>query len=155
LTISIRQRVLSVIVVAAATLFAPATAAHATPSGSSSAHPRVVTFPGAAASKGSVSTAAACPITVYGYTGQRVCGYGYSYIDRGNGNVEWFVIGTNYAVYHIWPSSGGWKSLGGQSSRNDTWGAIAYLNPEGVSTVGTNELLYCRDWPWTRGWERC
>ena len=99
------------------------------------------------------STLSSCAITAYGYTGYRICEFDYSYIDRGNGNVEWFVVGTNYAIFHIWPGSGGWHSLGGQARTATPNGAYAYLY--GVQTIGTNHYWYCRDWPWSSGWYRC
>lgn len=99
------------------------------------------------------STLSSCAITKYGYTGYRICEFDYSYIDRGNGHIEWFVVGTNYAIYHIWPGSGGWKSLGGRARTATPNGAYAYLY--GVQTIGTNHYWYCRDWPWGSGWYRC
>jgi hypothetical protein len=112
----------------------------------------VTTIAGTKRADGS-SPLSSCAITLYGYTGYRICEFDYSYINWGNGNVEWFVVGTNYAIYHIWLNSGGWHSLGGQADRQTPNGAYAYLF--GVSTWGTNDLFYCRDWPWSSGWYRC
>jgi hypothetical protein len=112
----------------------------------------VHTYSGVAAA-GGASPQAACAITVYGYTGYRVCGFDYSSFDWGGGNVEYFVVGTNYAIFHIWLNSGGWKSLGGQADRAAPNGAYAYLY--GVETIGTDGYWWCRDWPYSSGWYQC
>lgn len=101
----------------------------------------------------SVTPLSSCAITLYGYTGYRICEFTYSNINWGNGNVEWFVVGTDYAIWHIWLNSGGWHSLGGQADRQTPNGAYSYLY--GVATWGTDDNFYCRDWPWSRGWYRC
>lgn len=98
------------------------------------------------------SLLSSCPITVYGYTGYRICEFGYSTWDHGGG-VEWFVVGSDYAVWHAWPGSGGWHSLGGQASRTAPNGA--YTNGRGVATFGTDGRPWCRDWPWNYDWYRC
>jgi hypothetical protein len=141
-------------IVAVLALLVPTTAQAAPSGGVDTSHSRAVKTPSASAT--SAVAAAACAITRYGYTGYEVCGYGHSALDWGGGNVETFVVGTNYEIYHIWKGSGGWKSLGGQSSRSNSYGAQVYNYPvNGVATVGTNNLLYCRDWPWSSGWFRC
>jgi hypothetical protein len=100
----------------------------------------------------------ACAITVYGYTGYRVCEFAYSSLDWGGGNVEVFVVGTDYAIYHIWNGSGGWHSLGGMARNTTPNGAYAFNSPSiGVETIGTDNNWYCNYWgsaSWS-GWQRC
>lgn len=107
---------------------------------------------------GDASTLSSCAITAYGHTGYRICEFDMSVVDHGGGNLEYFVIGTNYAMYHIWRNSNGWRSLGGEADRQTPNGAYAYSTGGGgfgVSMFGTNDALYCRDWPWTSPWRRC
>jgi hypothetical protein len=144
-------RMLGIGVLALGLLAAPAPLAAATTSGDDAPPATVATVAGTL--RGDVSTLSSCAITKYGYTGYRICEFDYSYIDRGNGNIEWFVVGTNYAIYHIWPGSGGWHSLGGRARTATPNGAYAYLY--GVETIGTNNYWYCRDWPWSSGWYQC
>ncbi len=99
------------------------------------------------------SAADACPVTAYGYTGYAICDFIYSTYDWGGGNLEYFVVGTDYQIWHAWKGSGGWHSLGGQASRATPNGAYAYA--KGVATYGTDRNLWCRDHPWTNGWRRC
>ena len=143
-------RILGIGVLALALFAAPGAAATAESSGGTS-QATVNTFAGS--DRDDASTSSACAITKYGYTGYRICEFDYSNIDRGNGNIEWFVVGANYAIYHIWPGSGGWKSLGGRARTATPNGAYAYFY--GVQTIGTNHYWYCRDWPWGSGWYRC
>lgn len=115
----------------------------------------VVTHPGT--DTDGASTFSSCAIYRYGYLGYRVCEF--AYFDRywSDGNVETFVIGTNYAVYHIWASSGGWKSLGGRARTATPNGAYPSLVYLGVRTIGTDNYWWCRYWTasaWTP-WQRC
>jgi len=146
---------IAVLVIALCISVAPLAAATSADNGSTnSVQPSVsVTKIAGTERAGSASTLSSCAITLYGYTGYRICGFDYSYINWGNGNVEWFVVGTNYAIWHIWLNSGGWHSLGGQADRQTPNGAYTYLY--GVATWGTDDFLWCRDWPWSSGWYRC
>jgi hypothetical protein len=154
-------RIVGALIAALILLMLPATAAHASARADQPVllHAKLMQPVPPAAGKTAAAAADSCPVTEYGYTGQRLCAYGWTYLDRGNGNLEYFVIGTNYAVYHIWKGASGWKSLGGQTSRTIVYGAVAYAYTDGsgsgVSTYGTNNLQYCRDWPWTADWYRC
>jgi hypothetical protein len=101
-----------------------------------------------------------CPITRYGYTGRYVCSHGYRYIDRGGGNEEWFVVGTDFSIWHIWLNSGGWHSLGGLASAFTPNGAYLWFSANGtmgVWTIGAEpeRRAWCRAWPWTSGWQLC
>lgn len=103
------------------------------------------------------SVNAACAITRYGHTGYRVCGF--AYFDRywSSGNVETFVVGTNYAIYHIWSTSNGWRGLGGRARTQTPNGAYPSNVFLGVRTIGTDHRYWCRYWSssgWT-GWQRC
>lgn len=104
----------------------------------------------------SVSPNSLCAITEYGYTGQRICGYDYTSFDWGGGNVEYFVIGGDYAIWHIWNGSGGWQSLGGTAGAFSSNGVYPISNVTGVWTYGTDGNRWCNDWgtPWS-GWHLC
>jgi hypothetical protein len=115
--------------------------------------PEVTTY-AANAAEGGATTLAGCPITRYGYTGYRVCGFAYFDYTWSDGNVETFVVGTNYSIYHIWATSKGWQSLGGIASPNAPNGAYPTV-PLGVWTYGKDENKWCRLHPWTSGWARC
>lgn len=104
-----------------------------------------------------VSVKAPCAITVHGYRGYRVCGFDYFYYDWGGGNTEWFVVGTNYQIYHAWKGSGGWKRLGGKARTATPNGAYA-TSPTGVATIGTDNDCWWRprgNGSWPGSWRRC
>lgn len=94
-----------------------------------------------------------CPVEQYGYRGTAICEFGWNYMVHPSG-IEYFVIGTNFAVYHVWPGSGGWKSLGGRARAAEPNG-VTVIGNRTIRIVGTNRALYCRDWPWSSGWYRC
>jgi hypothetical protein len=110
---------------------------------------------------GVVTAEPGCPTppTYAGYPGRMVCGYGYSALDWGGGNVEWFVVGTDFSIWHIWLNSGGWHSLGGLASAFAPNGAYPWVSDTevGVWTIGAESQRrpWCNAWPWTRGWQLC
>jgi hypothetical protein len=99
-----------------------------------------------------------CPFPAYGYVGRYICEYAVTSIDWGGGNKEYFVVGTDFSIWHIWLNSGGWHSLGGLASAFEPNGAFAFARstPSGVKvgvwTYGTDRAKWCRDWPWTGWW---
>lgn len=108
------------------------------------------------------TAAAACTLSIvrYGYTGWIPCGTTTAYIPWPDG-FEWFVIGNDWSVYHIWPGAVGWQYLGGHVNmfaplslttyyRMDSVGVI--LSPEGVQVEGNDGNTYCRDWPYDQDW---
>jgi hypothetical protein len=103
------------------------------------------------------STNANCGITRYGYSGVRICEF--DYFDRvwSSGNIETFVVGSNYAIWHIWAGSGGWRTLGGQARVQTPNGALPSNVYLGVRTVGTDHFWWCRYWSATAWspWQRC
>jgi hypothetical protein len=117
---------------------------------------RVRVMPGTGAAAGSASpdaqadggatTLSSCATTAYGYTGYRICEFVWFVVEHRNGSEEWFVIGTNYAVWHIWPGSGGWKSLGGTARRATPNGTYFVTDTGfyGVRTIGTDNWSWCR-----------
>lgn len=108
-------------------------------------------------SKDKASVKAACAIDAYGHRGYRVCGFDYFRYDWGGGNYEYFVVGTNYAVWHIWKGASGWKSLGGKARTAAPNGTYA-TSPVGVATIGTDNNCWWRprgNGSWPGGWRRC
>ncbi|MFE0170803.1 hypothetical protein ACFWZ2_00680 [Streptomyces sp. NPDC059002] len=101
-----------------------------------------------------------CPIEAYGHKGWTFCdtpGFAYNW---GGGNIEYFVVGTNYAVYHIWKGASDWKSLGGKvsSTRIGVWDAQDVVGQVGAAVYGTDNRCWWRprgngSWPGT--WRRC
>jgi hypothetical protein len=108
---------------------------------------------------GDATTLSSCATEVYGYTGYRICEFAWFYVRHVNGSKEYFVVGTNYAVFHIWPGSGGWKSLGGKARRaipNGTY-PVTDTGYYGVRTIGTDNWSWCRfnvRGSWS-GWDTC
>ncbi len=107
------MRKLSAIVTIAAALLAGTTAT------------AVATVP--AAQPAAAAQPRQCGEDVYGYDGywgQKVCGTRTMEADwNGDGSrMEKFVIGTDNAVWHIWPGSGGWWSMGGSADDTSSWG---------------------------------
>jgi hypothetical protein len=123
--------------------FAPTSVAASPPSSSDIVD--VVVMPGTSSASDSVALSS-CSVSVYGYSGKRICEFAWFYYTHSNGSREYFVVGTNYAVYHAWQGSGGWKSLGGQARRalpNGTY-PVHDTGYEGVRTIGTDNWSWCR-----------
>lgn len=108
---------------------------------------------------GEPSTQAACIFTAYGYTGRVPCEFRVDAWTTPGGEVEYFMVGTDYAMWHIWPGSGGWKSLGGRARAATPNGAYVYFYPrDGVQMIGTDNQWWCLDYnggTWRPGWYRC
>lgn len=110
-----------------------------------------------AVTKQSVSPASNCTVpSPYG-TGLTPCGDVYSWVTYSNGSQEWFAIGTDYHIYHIWAGSNGWHSLGGTAanySGNGAWSHYVNDNNVWIYTVGTDNAYYCdyRGIPTWSGW---
>jgi hypothetical protein len=116
----------------------------------------------------SVSSAAnACSIIRFGYSGEDECGTAVLDVPAGsvanNGSAESFVIGTDWSIWHAWPGSNGWHSLGGQSIH----ALYVGIHPNGVFlwssspfaiwTYGTDSNEWCINWgtPAWQGWHAC
>jgi hypothetical protein len=108
------------------------------------------------------AAAQACPVSEFGYGGEAACGTFTLYVPAGrvanNGGPEAFVIGTDWAIWHAWPGSNGWHSLGGQArhaSGNgiDLWDDDPFV----ITTIGTDNRPWCDAWgsPAWSGWGLC
>jgi hypothetical protein len=98
---------------------APAAPASATES-TSAAWPKVTrTTIGSAT--GTMSVAAACPVTVYGYRGTLLCGATAMEIEWSPGRLEFFGIATDRSIWHVWPNGGGWKVMPGNGHADDIY----------------------------------
>lgn len=112
----------------------------------------------AASAPADADSASSCAVSEYGYTGYRICGFVPSQVKYSNGDIEYFVVGTNYAVFHIWRGASGWKSLGGVARPTTPNGAYSFTSPVGVATIGTDNRYWCRyrgDGSWSGGWSLC
>jgi hypothetical protein len=100
-----------------------------------------------------------CAIKRHNHTGYRICEMSWDYYDWGRGNVETFVVGTNFQIYHIWKGASGWKSLGGKALAAAGNGVGVFTSPRfGVVTIGTDGNGWCRyrgNGNWAGGWKRC
>ncbi len=113
-----------------------------------------------AARSSSVSPAfSACPVTAFGYDGAGICGtQGLTVYDSNGNPVEAFVIGTDWAIWHAWPGSNGWHSLGGVAEHSTANGVGLWsASPYAIWTYGTHHIQYCDNWgtPKWGGWHTC
>ncbi|MGW8377926.1 hypothetical protein [Streptomyces sp. ODS28] len=118
--------------------------------------PTVTTYPGTDVD-GDDSVNNPCPIKLYGYTGRRICEFQYFRYDWGDGNLEYFVVGTNYSVWHIWKGADGWKNLGGTARTEEPNGTYD-TDPPGVATVSPGHNCWWRPWDggsWPGTWRLC
>lgn len=149
-----RAAIAAVTFFAVGALAAPASAAtqNATAGGNA-----VVASSGA----GVVPAFSSCPVSAFGYAGQKICGtteYDHPGID---GRVaEVFVIGTNWQIWHAWQGSNGWHSLGGVAQHSSTNGVFLWsLSPFAIKTHGNDSsgTWYCDNWgvPSWGGWHPC
>lgn len=100
-----------------------------------------------------------CGINFFGYAGAYICDTSVLFRYDGNGDLEEvFVIGTNWAVWHAWPGSNGWHSLGGAAQQISDNGVSQWSsNPYAIWTFGTDGHEWCDNWgtPTWGGWHRC
>ncbi|MFI6929429.1 hypothetical protein [Streptomyces sp. NPDC050287] len=99
---------------------------------------------------------AGCAITRYGYTGYKTCSSDVHDTTWADGHTETFVIGTNYQVYRISASSGGWKSMGGTAT--NVWDTFYSGGRPTVQVINSNAThkLWCNSYSsgWS-GWYAC
>jgi uncharacterized low-complexity protein len=101
---------------------------------------------------------AACAVTAFGYTGEKICGTGnFTTLNTSSGVDESFLIGLDWSIWHDWPGSNGWHSLGGQALHvtSNSVNPVVINGVFAVETIGTDGFDYCRVWPWTSGWFQC
>lgn len=118
---------LSVAVLALALFPLPMAAAGASPQAEDNTAKKTVTTIVATEPDDDPTTASVCHYTQCGYTGNVICGFSITSVNHGNGNIEYYAVGANYAIYHIWAYSSGWRSLGGQArtaAPNGAWGSF-------------------------------
>ena len=100
----------------------------------------------------------ACPVSSFGYSGEAICGTLelHATPNPNSGVDEDFIIGLDWSIWHAWPGSNGWHSLGGQALHQTPNGVGSFPhNPFLIDTIGTDGNRYCRVWPWTSGWVQC
>lgn len=108
----------------------------------------------------SLSPNANCTVpSPYG-NGQTPCGYVYSWVTYSNGAQEWFAVGTDFHIYHIWSASSGWRSLGGTAENtagNGVWAHYGGDSDVWIDTIGTDNAYWCdtRGIPNWSGWKIC
>lgn len=100
-----------------------------------------------------------CRITAYGKTGYTYCDMQPARYNWGRGNIEHFVIGTKFDIYHIWDGAPKWKSLGGEAFHApNTWLDVTDSPNFRVMTLGLDMNWWCRfrnGGSWSGGWSRC
>ena len=108
-----------------------------------------VTAPSGGAVKNQISPAfSSCPVSAFGYGGAAICGTGTLVVAASDGTaLEAFVIGTNWAVWHAWPGSNGWHTLGGVALHSTSNGVGLWsTSPYSVWTYGTDGKQWCDNW---------
>ncbi len=95
-----------------------------------------------------------CDIRKGSYTGWRVCGLSQAAYTYTDGREEWFVIGMDLAVWHIWQRWegdtrwSGWYSLGGRILWPGDYGVVRYfasgVNRPEIRVVGTDGRCWAR-----------
>lgn len=71
----------------------------------------------------SAASTASCPSTWFGYTGTIICGSDMPVDWNENGTTdEVFAIAPNRTIWHVWPTSGGWKLMPNNGRADDTYG---------------------------------
>ena len=105
--------------------------------------------------KEGVSAAANCRIRVGNHNGLYICGTRVGVWTHPDGRLEWFVVGADRAIWHIWQRTvgdtaySGWRTLGGYAQD------LTGLRRPRVYVRGGDGRPWCRDWPWRSGWFRC
>ena len=137
----------------------PTPVAASSSSAGRSEYPKVIVGADDVRVDGFTAASSFCAVQAYGYTIYKPCGFIHMGIVWGPAsNIEWFTVrSSDYAVWHIWPGSGGWHSLGGQARAAQPNGAWTYADKyiQRVETYGLDNDWWCRAWPWDRGWYRC
>lgn len=96
-----------------------------------------------------------CPISAFGYSGSVACDSSALFTINPNGLEEVFVIGTDGAIWHAWPGSNGWHSLGGVAGNFIGNGIrLVSFDPFTIQVRGTTGSYYCNKWAWS-GWTVC
>lgn len=108
----------------------------------------------------SVSPAfSSCSISFFGYAGAYICDTGVLFRQDSSGLEEVFVIGTNWQIWHAWPGSNGWHSLGGAAQQEAPGNGVYQWssNPYAIYTYGTDGRQWCDNWgtPTWGGWHLC
>lgn len=101
-----------------------------------------------------VGTQSVCGIRVGGKYGEYICEYGYTDVFF-DGRWHFFVVGTDYAVWHIWQVSPGgsysnWTTLAGQA-RSGVYSTTG-SNWLRIRVLGTDTNSWCRTYSLTTGW---
>lgn len=117
-------------------------------------------LPSASAETNSKRSASAapitCPITRGNYTGRTFCFWQITELEKSNGIKELFIIGTDYAVWHIWQRFSGdgvwsdWHKLGGETkegAENGVWARFIDSARRDARVViwGTDSRRWCKD----------
>lgn len=113
----------------------------------------------------SVSTQASeldqCSLEKFGYTGWGYCETFVSRVTYGDGAQEWFMIGLDWRIWHVWAGAGGWKSLGGWAYHaigNGVWIRQGPPSPVIIRTIGLDGYGWCRNrygGGWGGSWYAC
>jgi hypothetical protein len=101
----------------------------------------------------------ACEIDYFGYVGYYICDTGVLFRQDSAGLEEVFVIGTNWQIWHAWPGSNGWQSLGGAAQQEAPGNGVYQWSsdPYAIYTYGTDGQEWCDNWgiPAWGGWHLC
>jgi hypothetical protein len=100
-----------------------------------------------------------CQVKAYTYVGQTICDTVGFAVTHDGGHQETFIIGKDWGIWHAWPGSNGWHTLGGQALHfTGTDSGVFFLqdNPLVIWVWGTDGNPWCNIWgaPWS-GWFLC
>ncbi len=95
----------------------------------------------------SAPSESSCAIARYGYTGYRICNPNTTILTNPwwrDNTQETFVVGSDHAVWHIWPGSGGWHSMGGGALADGTADLDAWYSTKLHHVIA----VYAPDYHW-------
>jgi hypothetical protein len=101
--------------------------------------------------------ASTCAINVGPPLGYYVCEYGTTLVRWPDGHLQYFVVGTDYAVwdsYQVAPYStawSNWRYLGGIARSRVTWYGVDWTRI-GLNVIGTDGRYYCKRWTSDADW---
>jgi hypothetical protein len=107
------------------------------------------------------TVAAQCYITRGAHQGGRICDWSYVDVVWNDGRKETFIIGWDYAMWHIWqryngdPTWSGWQTMNGGFTAGVS---VPSMNPPTVKARGLDYNYYCKRHTssgWTPNWYRC
>lgn len=105
----------------------------------------------------SAAAESTCGINVGGHQGYYICEYPPTLVRWPDGHYQWFVVGTDSAVWDTWQISPGgsawsnWRSLGGVARSSVGVTSLSASNIT-IRVLGTNGGFWCKAWYASSDW---